>query len=206
MDRQFFASTRGRIVTLLRRASRTVDELAAALDLTDNAVRGHIATLERDRLIEQQGLRRGVSKPAHSYGLTSEAERLFPKAYAAVLGHLLTVLRERLPADALEEILQAVGRRIVAEQSAMPDDFDARLARAVDLLDALGGLAEVERDAEQFVIRGYDCPLARIAADHPDVCTIAAALLTDTVGVPMHERCERGGRPHCRFEGRIATA
>ncbi len=206
MDRQFFASTRGRIVTLLRRASRTVDELAAALDLTDNAVRGHIATLERDGLIEQQGIRRGVSKPAHSYGLTSEAERLFPKAYGATLGHLLTVLRERLPADALEEILQAVGRRIVAEQSAMPDDFDARLARAVDLLDALGGLAEVERYAEQFVIRGYDCPLAGIAADHPDVCTIAAALLTDTVGVPMHERCERGGRPRCRFEGRLATA
>ena len=40
---RFFSSTRGRIVALLRRTSRTVDELAQALDLTDNAVRAHLA-------------------------------------------------------------------------------------------------------------------------------------------------------------------
>ncbi len=32
-NRWFFASTRGQIITLLRRSSRTVDELAQALDL-----------------------------------------------------------------------------------------------------------------------------------------------------------------------------
>jgi predicted ArsR family transcriptional regulator len=47
-NQRFFASTRGRIVTLLRRSSHTVEELAQALDLTDNAVRAHLATLERD--------------------------------------------------------------------------------------------------------------------------------------------------------------
>jgi len=203
MDKQFFASTRGRIVALLRRASRTVDELAAALDLTDNAVRAHIATLERDRLVERRGIRRGASKPAHAYELTREAERLFPKAYAAVLGHLLAALRERLPADALEDVLRTVGRRIAAQQPAMPNDFDARLVCAAGALDALGGLAEVERDGERFVIRGYDCPLARIAVDHPDICTVAEALLTDLIGVPVRERCERGARPRCRFEGTL---
>ena len=34
-ERRFFASTRGRIVQLLRRGSRTVEELAQALDLTE---------------------------------------------------------------------------------------------------------------------------------------------------------------------------
>ena len=60
-NQRFFTSTRGRIVTLLRRASRTVDELAAALDLTDNAVRAHLATLERDGIVQQRGARRGGS-------------------------------------------------------------------------------------------------------------------------------------------------
>src|ERR671928_1702040 len=77
-DKRFFASTRGRIVALLRRTARTVDELAAALDLTDNAVRAHLATLERDGLVEQQGVRRGAGKPAAAYALTLEAEHLFP--------------------------------------------------------------------------------------------------------------------------------
>ena len=52
-DERFFASTRGQIVTLLRRALRTVDELAGELGLTDNAIRAHLAALERDGLVTQ---------------------------------------------------------------------------------------------------------------------------------------------------------
>lgn len=54
-NQRFFASTRGRIVTLLRHSSHTVEELAEALDLTDNAVRAHLATLERDGVVQQRG-------------------------------------------------------------------------------------------------------------------------------------------------------
>lgn len=84
-DQRFFASTRGQVVALLRRSSRTVEELAQALGLTDNAVRAHLAALERDGLARQHGVRRGGGKPAYAYELTTEAERLFPKAYVPVL-------------------------------------------------------------------------------------------------------------------------
>lgn len=204
MDAPFFASTRGQIVALLRRASRTVDELAAALDVTDNAVRAHLTTLERDGLVEQRGIRRGTSKPAAVYALTSDAERLFPKAYGAVLAELLTVLHERLSADDLADFLRSVGRRIAARQPTGAGDVDARLAHAVDVVSALGGLAESERSGETFVVRGYDCPFAAIATQHPEICSVVEALLTDLVGVTVHERCERGERPRCRFEGSVA--
>ena len=42
---RFFGSTRGRMVTLLRRRGLTVDELAAEVGLTTNGVRAHFATL-----------------------------------------------------------------------------------------------------------------------------------------------------------------
>lgn len=38
-DQRFFETTRGRIVTLLRGTTKTVNELAEELELTDNAVR-----------------------------------------------------------------------------------------------------------------------------------------------------------------------
>jgi predicted ArsR family transcriptional regulator len=53
MDERFFDSTRGQIVMMLRGATRTVDELAKELELTDNAVRAHLTTLERDGLVKQ---------------------------------------------------------------------------------------------------------------------------------------------------------
>ena len=42
-NERFFTSTRGHIVTLLRRAGHTVDELAQELKLTDNAIRSHLS-------------------------------------------------------------------------------------------------------------------------------------------------------------------
>src|ERR687889_569288 len=50
LDRKFFGSTRGSMVTLLRRRGLTVDELAAEVGLTNNGVRAHLATLEQASL------------------------------------------------------------------------------------------------------------------------------------------------------------
>jgi predicted ArsR family transcriptional regulator len=70
-EKHFGDSTRGRIVAILRRGWRSVDEIAATLGLTDNAVRAHIATLERDGVVAAAGSRRDgtVGKPATLYGV-----------------------------------------------------------------------------------------------------------------------------------------
>ncbi len=199
-DQRFFASTRGRVVALLRRAGRTVEELAQALDLTDNAVRAHLAALERDGLVRQQGVRRGIGKPAYAYDLTPEAERLFPKAYAPALCQLLDVLAERMsPAD-LEELLRAVGRRLATGQPAPAGGSRARLAAAVGVLNDLGGLAELEERDGAIVIRGYSCPLADVVPGRPVVCKLAETLLTEVAGMPVQECCDRGERPRCQFD------
>ena len=123
-DAKFFESTRGRIVVLLRRSGRTVEELARALGLTDNGVRAHLAVLERDGIARQRGsVRRGSGggKPAYVYELTSEAEELFPKAYEPTLGRLLDILAERLGPEESEALLRSVGRRL-AEGKTAPTD------------------------------------------------------------------------------------
>src|SRR5215471_9145957 len=112
---RFFASTRGKIVTLLRRASRTVEELAQALDLTDNAVRAQLTALERDGLVQQSGRRRSSSKPASLYNLTPAAEELFPKAYSPVFRQLLDELNKRMTAEEVEDVLRSTGRRLAAQ-------------------------------------------------------------------------------------------
>jgi predicted ArsR family transcriptional regulator len=206
-DRRFFDSTRGQIVTLLRRSNLTVEDLARALDLTDNGVRVHLAVLERDGIVRQRGsVRRssGGGKPAYVYELTLEAEDLFPKAYEPTLGRLLDVLAERLGPEESEALLRSVGRRLAEEHSTRADGAHARLESAVEALNELGGLAELEEQDGAVVIRGYSCPLAGVTPDHPDVCRMAETLVAELAGVPVHERCDRGERPRCCFE--IATA
>jgi predicted ArsR family transcriptional regulator len=177
------------------------------LDLTDNGVRVHLAVLERDGIVRQRGsVRRssGGGKPAYVYELTLEAEDLFPKAYEPTLGRLLDVLAERLGPEESEALLRSVGRRLAEEHSTRADGAHARLESAVEALNELGGLAELEEQDGAVVIRGYSCPLAGVTPDHPDVCRMAETLVAELAGVPVHERCDRGERPRCCFE--IATA
>jgi predicted ArsR family transcriptional regulator len=202
-DEKFFESTRGRMVTLLRRSGRTVEELARALGLTDNGIRAHLAVLERDGIVRQRGsVRRGSGggKPAYVYELTVEAEELFPKAYEPTLRRLLDVLAERLGPEESEALLRSVGRRLVEGKTVPTHGTRARLEEAVGVLNELGGLAELEEQDGTLVIRGYSCPLAAVTPDHPEVCRMAEALVAEVAGVPVHERCDRSERPRCCFE------
>ena len=198
-DERFFASTRGQVVALLRRGLGTVEDLAQALDLTDNAVRAHLTALERDGLVVQRGVRRGVGKPAYTYELTPDAERLFPKAYGALLHLMLDVLAERLPPDTLDDLLREMGHRLAAGQATSTGDLRSRVDGAVALLGELGGLASVEEQGEGFAILGCSCPLAAAVKGHPEACLLAEALLADVIGVPVRQTCDTESL-RCRFE------
>jgi predicted ArsR family transcriptional regulator len=186
-------------LTLLRRDSWTVDDLARELDLTDNAVRSHLTGLERDGLVEQGERVRGVGKPAFSYKLTSDADTLFPKAYATLVQELLTVFAERMPPEALTEALQEVGHRLAAEQPAATGDVRQRAEQAAAVLGTLGGLADVEEADGNVRIKGFSCPLAAAVETNPDACCLAEAMLADVIGLPVRQQCDQGPPPRCRF-------
>jgi predicted ArsR family transcriptional regulator len=204
-DQRFFASTKGQVVALLRRGVATVEELARELGLTDNAVRSHLAALERDGLVAQSGVRRGTGKPAYTYALTPDAERLFPKAYGALLSLMLDVLSERLPPDTLDDVLREMGHRLAVGQAASTGDLRTRVDGGVALLGELGGLAEVEEQDGGYVIVGCSCPLAAAVTGHPETCLLAEALLADVIGAPVRQMCDTQGL-RCRFEVGTAVA
>ena len=59
MNREIAKTSRGLILRLMHRAPHTVNDLALALGVTDNAVREHLARLEREGFIRQVGRRPG---------------------------------------------------------------------------------------------------------------------------------------------------
>jgi predicted ArsR family transcriptional regulator len=195
-------TTRGQILALLRVESRTINELAAALNLTDNAVRAHLISLERDDLIQRQGSRPGVRKPHASYGLTPDAEQIFPKAYGLLLNHLLSSMSKRLSSRELRASMRDVGRSLAKEHA---DQFakksrNERLLAALDLLKKLGGAVALHETDGKTLIRGKSCPLAAITGHHPDACLIVESLLAEIIGAPVKEHCTHGEPPQCCFE------
>jgi Predicted transcriptional regulator len=214
---RFLESTRGKVVLLLRHGPRTVDELARELGLTDNAIRSHLSTLERDGMVRQQGVRRGAGagKPAVLYELPPAAAAMFSRAYGPVLIALLDELAQRLPADRALPVMQAVGRRLASalrELRPSPGepgevrDLATSVGAAVDVLVALGGDARVEYSPDKATIRGCgDCPLGAAVVTHPDLCRAIETLLSEVAGVRVTSVCDHGERPRCGFDVRAVA-
>ena len=202
LGKRFLETTRGQIVTRLRRGARTVEELAESLGLTDNAVRNHLSTLERDGIVRQDGVRRGTGagKPATLYTMHPDAEPLFSRAYEPVLTAMVEVLVEELPAASAAEILHKVGRRIaVASGGQASGTAEQRVGAAAGVLRSLGADVDVESDQGGMVIRSHGCPLSASVTGRPETCRAVEALVSEIVGAPVQECCERGPSPRCCF-------
>lgn len=197
-------TTRGRVLALLRRGEMTADELAEALGLTDNAIRAHLATLERDGFVQPQGERRDgrVGKPATLYQVSPDAEPLFSTAYLPLLTALLAALGERFTAEQLRGLLADVGNRLAAGIARPSGDLSQRVQAASNLLNQLGGLSSVEEveAGVRYLIQSRGCPVGAAVKERPEVCEAIVALLSEVIGASVRSCCARSGRPSCCFE------
>lgn len=199
-------TTRGRLVSLLRRGGMTADELAEALGLTDNAIRAHLATLERDGFVYSGGERREgrIGKPATVYHISPDAEPLFSKAYLPLLTSLLAALGDRLTTKELGGLLAEVGDRLASKIGRPGGDLTQRAKAASQFLNHLGGLSSVEevKPGQRYVIQGLGCPLGVAVRERPEVCEAIVTLLSRLTGANVRSCCRRNGRPSCCFEVR----
>lgn len=201
MNARRFTSSREKIVQLLRRAQHSVNDLARALRLTDNAVRANLARLERDGLVQLAGSRASVRKPESIYDITPQAERLFAKAYAPALATVLAVMEAGADEKELEIQLREAGRRLAAPHlpslAGLP--FPQRAEKTLQILEDLGGLADLEDRDGQLYVRGFGCPFSQIVTEHPKLCLVAQVLVGELLGCEVQEQCQRGDRPKCCF-------
>jgi predicted ArsR family transcriptional regulator len=176
--------------------------LAAALELTDNAVRNHLATLERDSLIQQAGVRRssGAGKPAVLYQLHPDAEVLFSRAYPSVLTTVVESIVNACPPDQIDELLRDAGRRLARQAGGRATGtLENRVRTAAAALTALGGDVTVAREEGSLRIRGSGCPLSAAVSKQPGLCRAVETLVSEVTGARARTCCEHGERPRCCF-------
>jgi predicted ArsR family transcriptional regulator len=159
--------------------------------------------MERDAVVRRAGQRPGTTRPSHVFELTPEVEQLLSTAYIPLLAHLVGVFADGLPAHQLERMLREAGTRLANELSGggrPAGDLASRVAIASEMMNEhLGALTRVERNGG-YVIRGVGCPLSALTGKHPGVCLAIESLVTEVVGAPVHECCDRADRPQCCFE------
>jgi predicted ArsR family transcriptional regulator len=203
LTRQLLDSSRGRIVALLQRDERTVEDIASRLGVTANAVRAQITAMERDGIIRRVGQRTGSTRPSQVFALTPEVELLLSRAYVPVLRQLVCVFSAKLPAQQVDSLMREVGTGLAHElpkEKRSSRTLRARVFEASELLnEQLGAITHVTENGG-YVIRGRGCPLAALTGKHPALCVAIESLVQQLVGTAVRQCCDRSGRPRCCFE------
>lgn len=203
LRKQLLDTTRGRIVSSLQAGGLTSDDIASKLGLTRSAVRVQITAMERDGVVRRVGKRPGTTRPSHVFELTPEVEQLLSKAYVPLLTKLVGVFAESLTTQQLDALLRLTGKALASELSQgrrLSGNLNSRAALASEMLnDHLGATTHVEGNGK-IVIRGVGCPLAALTGKHRGVCLAMESLVTEIVGNPARECCDRTDRPRCCFE------
>jgi predicted ArsR family transcriptional regulator len=201
---RFFQTTRGKIVSeLRRRGCASATDLARSFGLSPNAVRQQLTVLERDGLVAEKSVRRGPTKPTYEFSLTSEAEKLFPQGYDKMLTAVLREVRTQFGTTAVERVFEGLSRRAVerARLAVTGTEPEQKVAQLTEMLRRNGVVAEYSLIDGGFAVHEHTCPYSDAAKEHPEVCQVIHHVIEETIG-GEHSQTEslaRGGK-ECRFE------
>jgi len=189
-----------KVLSELRHGPRTVEELAKALGITDNAVRNQLEKLEAGNLIIRAGARPGTSKPFTLYAITIEGQVQFSTLYLPVLTQFLRVADGKCSGTQLESFMTETGKSLAKKYPRPTGAVRQRAHAAARLLKSFGGIAEVRTRDGTLVIQSLSCPLAALTSEHPAACNVLEGFLTQYVGAPVKSCCSLSEEPRCCFE------
>jgi predicted ArsR family transcriptional regulator len=195
-----FSSPAGTVLAQLRDGPKTVEELAAALRLTPNAVRNQLRKLQDWKLAARSGSRPTASKPSALYSITLDGEIQFSTIYLPVLSQFLRVAEGKCSGPQLGSWMRETGKTLAKRYSQPSGSRRERIEQAAQLLRSFGGLARVRRRNGHAVIESSACPLAALTSEHPAACKLLESLLAEYLGTSVRSCCVTGSDPSCCFE------
>lgn len=181
---------------LVKHAQATAVELAAALDISPQAIRRHLKDLEAEDLIVYSSVQAGMGRPQHVYKLSSKGrDRLRREAadsYGEFVVSLLDTVAQTVGHDQVSSILRKQWERKAQEYRDRLGNgsLHQRVETLVELRKAEGYMAEYHPidssesgSGDRFILMEHNCAISNLAESFPSICghelEMFAAVLPD---------------------------
>lgn len=201
-----FGETQRRILVVLKEeGGATTRRLAATLGLNVETIRGHVKALTLEGVVRKAETRRdGPGRPEMVYGLTEDAQRLFPNHEGDVLKALVTHLLESGEEETLHEFLEGwMGGHRTAPLRRLADyEGQSRAEETVAALSEMGFMARLENGPSgRSRLRLSHCPLRKLVEVTDLPCRLEAQAIAKSLGVEV-SRCsyQLSGDSSCTYE------
>ncbi|MDP2902035.1 MAG: winged helix-turn-helix transcriptional regulator [Methylovulum sp.] len=181
----------------------SIDEIAAVLGISRNAVQQHFTALERDGYIQTGGLNKTAGRPVRAYILTEAGINSFPKQYAWFSELILSNLKEEMGSEAFQRYLHKLGESL--SQTLLPQ-FEGkptgeRIDELLKVMAQLGFHAKAVADNGDHRIEACNCIYHDLAQKHEEICEFDRTLISSLLDKKIdHVECMATGGAVCRFK------
>ena len=196
-----------RLLKLLRgtKPGMSVDELSKGLEITRNAVRQHLSSLEGAGLVTTGTTRpSGGGRPQQLYVLTELGQESFPRKYSWLAQLVVASVQREEGAENMGKRLSEIGAGIAHQiRSQYPElhTQQEKVEKLAEVMDQLGYNAKnATLPGGEAVIEADNCVFHQMAVKDLEICHLDKGLMetfTDSK-VEQHECMARGGQL-CRF-------
>jgi predicted ArsR family transcriptional regulator len=206
-------TTREQVLRYVRgHRDATVAQLAAALELSQQAVRRHLDGLRAAGLIDASFERHGVGRPALVFFATERGEETSGRTYLQLLSRLVRHLDrggdKSRDGSILDQVFAGVAQEIAAEHAAevRGKTLDERVAETSRALEPEGIVDGWRKEGEVFHIYNNDCPYLRLAEINGVACRSDQQSIELLTGVQVEQiRRIVDGEPVCEYIIRPAS-
>jgi len=184
--------TRQQILQILKEnGESTVDSIVSALrdlrgdKITAVTVRHHLNELQKNELITTPRLRHRSTpgRPQHVYELTEQALEHFPDNYQRLAAGLLTQIRQHLPEDGVNVIIEGLATDMATEAHITAETMPERLDQVIAYLNDNGYNATWEPNDDGYVLYTHNCPYHQLAHKTDTLCNMDMRLISSMLGV-----------------------
>ena len=196
------------LLKLLRgnKAGLSVDELSKGLEITRNAVRQHLASLETEGLIEAGNMRpSGGGRPQQLYVLTEKGKESFPRQYSWLAQLVVASVQREEGAENMGKRLNDIGVGVAQQiRTQYPEltTHKEKVEKLAEVMDQLGYNARnVSQPGGESMIEADNCVFHRMAIKDTEICHLDRGLMeTFTDSKIEHDECMATGGNLCRFK------
>lgn len=195
------------LLKLLRgnRLGMSVDELSKGLEITRNAVRQHLASLEGAGLITAGATRpSGGGRPQQLYVLTELGNESFPRQYSWLAQLVVASVQREEGSKNMSKRLKDIGAGVARQiRGQYPEltTHEEKVDKLAEVMDQLGYNARKATLAGgEAVIEADNCVFHQMAVKDLEICDLDKGLMeTFTDSEVEHHECMVRGGDLCRF-------
>jgi predicted ArsR family transcriptional regulator len=197
-----------RLLKLLRESKLglSVDELSKGLEITRNAVRQHLVSLEVAGLVTAGATRpSGGGRPQQLYILTELAKEMSPRQYSWLAQLVIASIQREGGAENMGKRMNEIGASVAHQiRSQYPGlvTHKEKVEKLAEIMDQLGYNARnATLPGGQAVIEADNCVFHTMAKKDSEICHLDMGLMeTFTDSTVEHDECMARGGNVCRFK------